>query len=102
MTVADKRKYVLSRIAAGDYIFLSNDAKTLWRVYRYEEDGSLVDGDQPVTGQFWAAARFDGTVAAAERLMKQDPDEFIGWTSWEHWASPLRTREEAIEEALRV
>ncbi len=100
--MTEQRKYALTRLSAGDYIFPSNGGTRLWRVYTYEEDGSLYRGERQVKGTFWAAARFEGTVAQAERLFAADPDEFLSWSMWEFWAGPLRSRAEAIAEALRA
>lgn len=97
-----KRKYALTRIQKGDYLFPSNDGAKLWRVYTYLEDRSLYTGETQVKGTFWAVARFTGTVDEAQRLLETDPDVLLDWTEWEFWAGPLKTREEAIREAIRT
>jgi len=96
------RKYQMTRLRRGDYLLPSNDAQTLWRIYTYEEEGSLIEqspdgGERAVTGMFWACAR--------RRFPK--PGEIIdldGWSDdeWEFWAGPLPTRQAAIDEALRA
>jgi hypothetical protein len=97
------RKYQMTRIQAGDYLIPSNDQKTLWRIYSYEEDGSLEDGRGGfVHGRFWASARFAGSLELAERLMHRDPDEFLSWSSWESWEVHLPTRKAAVESMLRA
>lgn len=95
------RKYQMTRLAKGDYLLPSNDAQTLWRIYTYEEEGSLVESlpdgtERAVRGVFWACAR---------RPMPK-PGELVdleGWDGeWEFWAGPLPTRADAISEALRA
>lgn len=100
-----ERKYVLTRIQAGDYIFPSNDAESLLRVSSYFEDGSAtVSADgvnwKPLRGTFWSAYRFDGPLEDAQRLMDVNPEEFVAWTRWREIATTLNTRAEAIDEAL--
>ncbi len=99
---APTRKYALTRLQAGDYLFPGNDGSTLWRVYTYEEDGSLYRGERQVKGKFWATAKFRGTVDEAQRLLGDDPDVLLDWGEWEFWAGPLRSRAEAIAEAVRA
>lgn len=100
------RKYTMTRLGKGDYLLPSNDAKTLWRVYAYEEDGTatyqteFTPGKGPtgpeyvLRGRFWALAR------------RPMPDmgffvsDLFEWDDWEFWAGPLQTREQAIRYAL--
>lgn len=102
--MTERRKYVLTQIARGDYIFPSNDGEQLWRVSAYEEDGSLEvsDGNRSrrIKGRFWQAWRFKGTPAEAQRLVDHDPDGFLDWERWESWESLLPTRKAAVENAL--
>jgi hypothetical protein len=91
-----ERKYQLVKIRAGDYLLLSNDAKTLWRIYRYEDGRSYGLKDMKGDVQLWAYARWDGTPASA----LQADDLQYAWDRWvngEHW---LKTRQEAIDKAL--
>lgn len=95
------RKYRFARIEAGDYMVLSNDARTLWRVSSYEEDGSLFQqlpegGEKAVVGHFWQTARFDGTPEQAEALLHRDPEEFLSWEHWQQWEALLPTRRAAL------
>lgn len=83
-----ERLYQMVRIRAGDYLLLSNDRRTLWRIYRYDEQ----DG-----ASWWACARWDGTPEAA--LQADDLEH--AWDRWETTEYYLKTRREAIEEALR-
>lgn len=90
-TESPTRRFTLVHMSAGDYLLSSNDRRTLWRIYTYDEDGSL----EGVKGRFWAAAR---------RPMPK-PDEIVDleeWDEWEHYAAPLKTRLEAISYALRA
>jgi|SRR5579872_4380612 len=96
-----ERKYVLTRVRKGDYLLPSNDLKTLWRIYSYEEEGSLIEElpggeERPVLGTFWACSR--RPMPDTNTLMDED---FL-YDGWEHWAGPLNTRTAAIEEALRA
>jgi hypothetical protein len=83
-----ERRYVLTRIAAGDYVVPSNDGRTLWRIYEYDE---APEG----AGRFWAAARWTRPMPVGEI-----PEDFLDWDNWETYAGPLRTRAEAIDAAL--
>lgn len=77
-----ERKYVLTKLAEGDYAFPSNDARVLWRVHRQETGDELLDG--------WVLWRYTG-----------DIDELDwDWRSFEHFDGPFRTRREAVEAAF--
>lgn len=96
-----ERKYQMTRMGAGDYLLPSNDGQTLWRIYRYEEYGSLSyakpgGGYTEVRGWFWACAR---------RPMPKEWlsfEELRDWSDieWEFYSGPLSSRREAIEETL--
>lgn len=94
------RKYAMTRLAKGDYLLPSNDAKTLWRIYTYEEEGSLVHvmpdrSERAVVGTFWALAK-------RPMPSMQDIDiDVAEWDGWEFWAGPLNSRRAAIDEAMR-
>lgn len=91
------RKYAMTRLARGDYLLPSNDGRTLWRIYTYEEDGSAENYQgRVVKGTFWACAR---------RPMPRGGafvGELLEWSDWDFWAGPFESRSEAIEEAIRV
>lgn len=91
-----ERRYRLTMIAAGDYLFPSNDGRQLWRVARYK--CTLPSA----AGTFWSAARFRGGVVEAERLIRVDPETLLDWGEWEVWETSLATRAEAIGTALRA
>jgi hypothetical protein len=99
-----ERKYVLTRISSGDYLFPSNDGRKLLRVYRYHEDGSAMLGNgTTLRGSFWGAARFDGSLEQAERMLALDVDEFLSWGShWESWETTLPSRSAAIRSVLKA
>jgi hypothetical protein len=86
MTV--ERKHQMVKIRAGDWLLLSNDGKTLWRVYRYDEH----NGES-----WWASARYDGTPTQA----LNDDELEHAWDRWVTTEYYLETRQEAIDEALR-
>jgi hypothetical protein len=94
-----ERIYPLVRITAGDYLLPSNDGRELWRIYRYHEDGSLEDGDgSRIRGDFWGAARY--RYGSPEQAVHDE--DLTEWNCWDIWVTLLRTRQEAIEEALHV
>jgi hypothetical protein len=92
------RKYAMTKVARGDYLLPSNDARWLLRIASYEEDGSAEWGNgQKVVGTFWAVYR---------RPMPREGtplDSILEWgDGWEFWAGTLATRKDALAEALRV
>ena len=102
-----ERKYRMIRVSAGDYLLPSNDLKTLWRIYKYREDGSAKWGPDEhgkyhdITGEFWACARyerpFDGKLDMVEDF------DFLDWGDhWLHWDGMARSRQEAIDAALKT
>ncbi len=101
VTAPTQRKFALTKITAGDWLFPSNDGQTLWRVYSYREDGSAewVNGGAPILGTFWACAKFIGPMATADRLLRSG--DLLGWENWESWATTLKSRREAVNEAMR-
>lgn len=85
------RKYALIRIEAGDYLLPSNDGKVLWRIMRGEED----DG----TGRFysvWQVWRWVHSPATTRACDLGD------WEQWEMADSFSRTRQNAINNAMRM
>lgn len=97
-----ERKWRMTRIKAGDYVFPSNELDRLWRVTRYEEDGSI----ENLTGSFWALHYYRGPLSKDERGRVLMPDLsyetfWDGWDVWENAGFLEPTREAAIQEALR-
>ena len=101
-----ERKYSLTKIVPGDYVFPSNDATRLLRVHRYFEDGSLREEVSPgvyrtVRGHFWAAQRWDGPLEQAiEEAQVMEIDEWQDDRRWNTCDCLLRTREDAIRAAM--
>lgn len=94
MTV--ERRYALVKLAAGDYLFPSNDGRLLWRVMRYHE-GPETGIDEPgAAGWYWQAARYRGTLEEAER----EGEALLFSDRWVYVATWLRTRQEAIDAAV--
>jgi len=85
------------RVSAGDYLLLSNSGQTLWRIQRYE-DGPSYGLDLPRDVQVWSCARYRGTPEEAQR----DPDLLERWDHWVETAGHMRTRREAVTEALET
>ena len=92
MAVKIERKYVLTKIAAGDYLLPSNDGKTIWRIMRYE-DGPSYSLDWPKDRMVWGAWSWRGD------LDRVDPDAWDMWACGSQWCD---TRQQAIDEALSM
>lgn len=93
---AVERKYQMTRISAGDYLLSSNDGKVLWRIYSYLEDGSAEYGNgQKLRGTFWSTARYNAPLPTGSI-----PDDFLEWFNWTTYATTMRTRAEAVRDAL--
>lgn len=96
--VSDReRKYAMTRIKKGDYLLPSNDARTLFRIANYEEDGSAEWGNgRKLIGTYWAVYRrpMPREGVSVGSLLEWDDD-------WEFWSGPHENRQQAIEEALR-
>lgn len=96
-----ERKYALTKLASGSYLLPSNDARTLWHIYRFE-DGRSHGLDEP-DRDWWACARFLGTFEQAQASVIRDLEDcgYVTRDRWRDESSYLRTRAEAIEHALR-
>ena len=87
-----ERKYALTKLAAGDYVFPSNHARVLWRVAIY------IDG--PSTGLDWSSDRkVWGLYRYTDVLSAEDAID-TSWDCWEMVTGTLPSRAEAIAEAL--
>ena len=100
MTVA--RRWQMVRVSAGDYLLPSNDTRTLWRIYSYEEHGDAEIGDgrggwRPLRGTFWACARYERPFGSFDVLTEWD---LLEWGNWLTWETTLATRREAVDAAL--
>lgn len=87
--MAAERNYVMTKLAAGDWLLPSNDGQTLWRI-RIETE--------PIGGQdvdYWAIWKWRGSVEPGAYM---DPDN---WDQWEHREGWHKTRRSATETALR-
>lgn len=97
-----ERKYVMTKIGAGDYLLPSNDEGTLWRLRTYE-DGRVNGLERgPWCAEYWELRRWtgggplDGNVRMVASLVDDD------FEPWEWVAGSFRKRSEAIEEAMRL
>lgn len=86
---AIKRKYVMTRLAASDYVLPSNDAKKLFRI-RYETDNELGGEGAPTRG--WFVYEYNQPVSG--RLDVDNGD------NWDFYGGPHKSREEAVQDAL--
>ena len=91
-----ERKYVMTKVGAGDYLLPSNDAKTIWRIMKYEDGPShgIVEG-MDRDEMFWGIWRWTGRVPG-DTL---DPDD---WDLWEMYDGSCASRAEAVRVALAV
>ena len=98
-----ERRYVLTRITAGDYLLPSNDARRLYRISVHYEDGSASsldrDGNEHVIrGTFWQAACWHTGGLPTDHDVQSD--DFLDWMNWHTVDYMLPTRAAAIEAAL--
>lgn len=91
---AIERKWVLSKIAAGDYLLPSNDGRTLWRITRYV-DGPSAGLDIPRDRDFWAVRHWQEEVGRGDVVDVED------WDRWVLRSDMWVSRAAAIDAALR-
>jgi hypothetical protein len=87
-----ERKYVITKLRAGDYLLPSNDAQTIWRLQRYMDGPTAGIMDLPHDQWFWRLLRWAGRL-----------DDFVDvedWDQWEECACMLGSRTEAVTTAL--
>lgn len=95
---APRRRYGLHKLAAGDYLLLSNDGRTMWRLNRYQDGPSFGLEQEPRDRWLWRVLRWPEPLTASTRLSKRyDMDDL---SRWDEVASWLATRAEAIDYAL--
>lgn len=94
---APERKYALRKLGVGDYLLLSNDGRTLWRLHRYQDGPSYGLEDMPRDRWFWRAFSWPKPLAKDTRLDAFDVDDL---SRWREEATMLSTRQEAIDCAL--
>lgn len=88
-----ERKYVLTKIAAGDYALPSNDGKTIWRIARYE-DGPSHGLDWPRDRVIWGVWKYLG------HDIPTLYGEICDWENWSYWGGHYETRNDAIKAAI--
>lgn len=93
-----ERRYVLTRLGAGDYLLPSNDGRTLWRIRRYTE-GPSTGLDWPRDREVWGIWRWVHRIEGGGQGQFLDPDDN---DSWEFREGMCETRSEAIDAALRL
>jgi hypothetical protein len=95
-----ERRYQMTRVGPGDYLLPSNDGKTIWRIARYHEGGTLErDDGSKVIGDFWGVWRYAGRVPD---LLNAAFSLDLVWPEWEMWDSLLKTRREAVDVAVKA
>jgi len=100
--MVEARKYALTRVRAGNYLFPSNDDRWLWWIYSYTEYGTLSYEVGPneyrtITGRFWACAR--RPMPKPDAVMD---DDFFYSYEWAYWDGLFKTRKEAIDAAMKA
>lgn len=91
-------KFQPMRIEAGDYLTLSNDGKTLWRIHRYYEDGSLQLGDgEVVRGHFWSVWKYDRVIDGEWDMSMEIAADLEHWDMWSCWDTQLRTKRACLD-----
>lgn len=94
-----ERKYALTKVDKGDYLLPSNDRATLWRIAVYVDGPSSGLTDWPKDKTLWGLWRFIGRpVTDGLTLDLGDLD----WGEWECVEQGFATRQDAIDEAIRV
>jgi hypothetical protein len=93
MSTAVERKYALTKIAPGDYLLPSNDARTIWRIAKYTEGPSSGLKDWARDRDVWGVWRW--TEPSRGHV---DTDD---WYRWEMEEACCLTRAEAVEAALK-
>ena len=91
------RKFAMRRLKRGDYLLPSNDERTIWRIAKYTEEGSLEralpnGGYEKIVGTFWGVWRYIGRGPV-------DPNE---WNDFDMFDALLKSRAQAIETALKA
>lgn len=87
-------KYALTHIRAGDYLLLSDDGATLWRIATYTEDGSAIENgtNRALTGKFWGTWKYTKPLTGTV-----DTESFDGF---EMDGCLFKSRAEAIADVL--
>lgn len=97
-TAEVERKYQMIRIEAGDYLLPSNSGKSLWRLRRYYEGPET--GLEGIKGTYvWSCSRYSWM--GRDMPNEVDLDSLLEWDRWCETQGWLKTRQEAIDEALK-
>lgn len=92
-----ERKWQMTRIGDGDWLLPSNDRTVLWRIRKYQEDGSASWGNErPIFGTYWSVWKWTLPI---ESSMHEDPRE---WDHWDEWVCMLKSRQAGIDWAMRA
>lgn len=89
-----ERKYALTKLAAGDYLLPSNDAKTIWRIREYTDLIPAKDGHGDEEIDYWGLWRWIGRGTQVDLYHEND--------DWDFYDGCYTRRHEAIRAALRV
>lgn len=93
-----ERRYVITKLDAGDYLLPSNDGNVLWRIRQYEDGPSYGLEDWPTDKVLWGLWKCTLPKARWERG-NVDPDD---GDHWDFWEGTYTTRKAAIDGALKA
>jgi len=97
------RKYVLTKIAPGDYLLPSNDGRQLWRITRADAGTFTLEPEEAFGSPPWQVWRYAHAVSGPGASTAEEITEDLeGWDNWSLEASWCRSRAEAIAEAMRM
>ena len=90
---ATDRRYALVRLAPGDWLWMSDDRRRLYRLVRHP-DGSWLMEDWPSGKPTWAAWEYRGDVHDLAGVEIED------WDQWDLYAAGYATRRDALAAAI--
>lgn len=101
MTATDTRKWAMTRVAAGDYICLSNDQQTVWRFHQHIDGRSLGLICNYDERTFWRACymTIEKAKALGPKLYESDRWDERVWIESD-WHLP--SRKAAVERMLNA
>lgn len=95
--MSEKRKYAMSKGAGpGDWLQLSNDGKTLWRIRRYEDGPSHGLEGWPRDKEIWGMWKWLGKIEPGASMDLEDKGQ------WDFWEGFCESRKEAVKRALEI
>lgn len=98
-----ERKHALVNVGPHDYLLVSNDERTLWRLTTYIDGPSMGLAEWPRDRTFWGVWRYIGPLRwQTGELTEYQVEQLLDWSDWD---GPndlhLTTRRAAMVDALR-